>query len=95
MLEAELVAPLTQFGMAGLIAWMWLTERRQAATRERQLAEAHERLMEQRVQLEQLIQVVQETTRAATTLEQGQRRLIEWLERGMAAPEGSAARRVG
>lgn len=95
MLEAELVAPLTQFGMAGLIAWMWLTERRQAGTRERQLVEAHERLMEQRVQLEQLIQVVQETTRAVTTLEQGQRRLIEWLERGMAAPEGSAARRVG
>lgn len=85
----DLLTTLTQFGAAGLIAWMWLVERRSAGERERQLAEAHRALMEQRVQLERVLSVVSDNTRAVTALEAGQRRLAEVIER--AAPH----RRVG
>ena len=88
--ELDLMAMATQFGMSGLIAWMWLSERRSAAVRERQLAEAHERLMQQRVQLDALIQVVTDNARAAMAVEAGQRALIGLMEAvlGKRAPRG-------
>ncbi|TVQ34452.1 MAG: hypothetical protein EA376_00145 [Phycisphaeraceae bacterium] len=79
MIETELLTSFTQFGVAGLMALLWLSERRHASARERQLTEAHERLREQRVQLGQLLEVVQANTRAMTALEEGQRRLAELL----------------
>ena len=79
--EFEVVAPFMQFGTAGLIAWIWLQERRSAQTREGQLKEAHERLMEQRVQLEQLMSVVSENTRASSAVESCQRLLVDVLVR--------------
>ncbi len=84
MLEMELLTPLTQFGTAGLIAWMWVTERRQAAARDRALSEAHEVIMEQRVQLEQLLTTVSANTRAITAMEAAQRRVIELIDRVIA-----------
>lgn len=81
MLEPEIAATLTQFGMAGLIAWMWLTERRAGAAREQQLTQSHERLIEQRVQLDALLGVVSENTRAITALESSQRALAGLVER--------------
>ena len=36
-MEGELLAMVTQFGVAGLIGWMWLSERRAGAAREREL----------------------------------------------------------
>lgn len=80
-METEIFAALTQFGVAGLIGWMWLTERRAGSDRERQLGEAHERLMEQRTQLEALMTVVRENTRAVTALESAQRAVATALER--------------
>ena len=71
----QVVAPLAQFGAAGLIAAMWLVERRAAARREAKLEEAHARLMEQREQLSALIEVVSGNTRAMTALETTQRTL--------------------
>ncbi len=81
MPNLELATTHTQFGMAGLIAWMWLTERRDAAGRERQLTEAHDRLLDQRVQLDALLNVVSENTRAVASLEAGQRALSRLVER--------------
>lgn len=81
MQEVEVVSTLTQFGMAGLVAWMWLTERRGSALREGQLTEAHERLLDQRVQLDALLNVVSENTRAVSALEVGQRSLSRLVER--------------
>jgi hypothetical protein len=81
MLEPQLAAAFAQFGIAGLIGWMWLTERRAAAARERQLAELHERLLQERPQLQVLLRIVSENTRALTALEVGQRRLAGILER--------------
>ncbi len=80
-MDPETLAQFTQFGLAGMIACMWLAERRAAAGRERQLAEAHERLLEQRTQLEALMTLVADNTRAVASLEAGQRALAALLER--------------
>ncbi|MEM1422663.1 MAG: hypothetical protein AAGH64_01545 [Planctomycetota bacterium] len=71
----QVLAPLAQFGAAGLIAAMWLVERRAAVLREARLEEAHARLMEQREQLTAVIEVVSGNTRAMTALETTQRTL--------------------
>lgn len=71
----ELLPTLTQFGVAGLIAAMWLVERRAASTRDKQLAEAHDRLVESRAHLDALLTVVKENTRAVAALESAVARL--------------------
>jgi hypothetical protein len=75
------LAALAQFGAAGLIGWMWLAERRAAAARDRQLAELHERLMQERPHMAILLEVVRDNTRALTALDLGQRTLAGLLER--------------
>ncbi|RMH26182.1 MAG: hypothetical protein D6693_07685 [Planctomycetota bacterium] len=75
-MEQDLLNFATQFGAAGLIAWMWLSERRHAATREAQLSEAHERLAQSRVALDSLLTVVADNTRALASLEATQRALL-------------------
>ena len=74
-----------QFGSAGLIAMIWMVERRQAATRDRQLSEAHERVLQQRMELGQLLGVVSENTKAVTGLEHSQRGIAGLLERVLGA----------
>jgi len=93
-MEPDLVVQVTQFGVAGLIAWMWMTERRSALGREKQLADAHERLMEQRTQLEALVRLVSENTRALASLESGLaslQRIIERVAGSVAADRGPSA----
>lgn len=80
-MEAEIAGALAQFGVAGLVGWMWLAERRAAAGRERQLAEAHDRLMAQRERAETLVGLVSASTRAMTALEASQRELARVVER--------------
>ena len=79
MIEAELAGAAAQFGVAGLVAWMWLSERRSAAGRERELAEAHRRLMEDRAALDAVLETVRSNTRAMTALEVVQRELTAAL----------------
>jgi hypothetical protein len=81
MTDTDLAAALAQAGAAGLIAWMWLSERRAAVTRERQLSDLHERLMQERVSLSALVNVVRDNTRALTALEVGQRTLAAVMDR--------------
>ena len=69
LIEGQIAAWVTQFGMAGLIAWMWLSERRAASARESQLTEAHRIVVEQRVQLDALMGLIAENTRAISALE--------------------------
>lgn len=82
-MQTEMLTEITQLGTAGLVAWMWLTERRAGAARERQLGEAHERLMEQRTHVDALMTLVADNTRAVTAVEASQRSLrelaVEWL----------------
>lgn len=88
-MEGDLMAMATQFGMSGLIAWMWLTERRAATNREKQLSEAHERLMDCRVQLDALLQVVADNARAVSAVEAGQRALASVLEAALGRRPGA------
>ena len=81
MIEAEVTSTLAQLGAAGLIGWMWLTERRAAAARETQLRELHDRLLQERPQITTLLSVVQDNTRALAALEAGQRTMAAVLER--------------
>jgi hypothetical protein len=71
---------LTNFGAAGLIACCWLLERRAALTRDKQLAEAHTKLITERLGFDTLISLTQNCTRALTTLESTQRRLISLMD---------------
>ncbi len=80
-METEVIAAMAQFGVAGLIGWMWLSERRSAAGRERQLSEAHDRLMGERDRNDTLVRLVADNTRAVTALEASQRELAGVVER--------------
>lgn len=80
-MDPTILTHLAQFGAAGLVAAMWLVERRAALTRERQLSEAHERILDQKVQLDALVGVVSENARAVTGLETSQRLLVGAVER--------------
>lgn len=71
----EIAAALAQFGTAGLMGWLWLTERRSAGERERQLGEAHERLIQDRRGLEIAVEALRENTRVLALLESGQRQM--------------------
>lgn len=69
MNDPELIALVTQAGSAGLIGWLWVTERRAGADREKRLAEAHDRLMQERTSVDQLVRCIDANTRALTALE--------------------------
>lgn len=79
-METDLMQMLTQFGAAGLIGVLWIWERRLSAARERQLCESHDRIMEQRYQLEELLRVVADNTGAIASMESCQQRLVALLE---------------
>lgn len=61
---------LTNLGAAGLMGAMWLWERRTSRQREQQLDEAHTRILSDRVQLSELMDVVRQNTEAITRLTQ-------------------------
>ena len=58
----------TSLGMAGVMGAMWLWERRTSRVREQQIDEAHARIMNDRVLINELIDVVQQNTEAITRL---------------------------
>jgi len=74
------LANLTQLGAAGLIGLLWVFERRAAQQRDRQLNEAHQKLMSRQHELEAMLKVVKENTAAIKSLEHTHRRLIELLK---------------
>ncbi|HYE01743.1 MAG TPA: hypothetical protein VD963_00770 [Phycisphaerales bacterium] len=82
-METDALSALVQFGAAGLIGWMWLSERRAAAGRESQLTAAHERILGDKARLDTLVGVLEQNTRIITALELGQRQLVQVLERAL------------
>ena len=60
----EMIEPLTQFGVAGLMGVLWVWERLFSRRRERELSEAHERLMGERRELHELIELIQRNDRS-------------------------------
>ena len=90
-MEAEMLAGITQFGTAGLVGWLWLSERRAAATREREVTELVERIRAERAQLDAVIGLIRENTRVLSLVDAGQQRLcaaVERLEASIARPRG-------
>lgn len=72
---------ISQFGLAGFVAWMWLSERRASATRESQIAETHDRLMQERRTLDAVLGALDRSTAAMTAVQEGQRTLASAIER--------------
>jgi hypothetical protein len=81
----DLLDTVTNLGTAGVMAAMWLWERRTSRQREQQLDEAHARVMSDRVGLDQLIDVVRQNAEALTRLASTQDQLLRQLGRGAAA----------
>ncbi|MDF1808923.1 MAG: hypothetical protein P1U42_04430 [Phycisphaerales bacterium] len=79
-MEAEIIASFTQFGVAGLVCWMWLSERRASSERERQITEAHTKLIRQNEDHAALIEVIRDNTKAMASLESGQRGLVRVID---------------
>ena len=80
-MDMELAAAAAQFGTAGLIGWMWITERRAAADRDRQVNDLHERIMQERTCVTACLDALKDNTRAITALEGTQRSLAEAVRR--------------
>ncbi|MFG0305679.1 MAG: hypothetical protein ACF8Q5_05640 [Phycisphaerales bacterium JB040] len=85
---------VAQFGVAGLVAWMWLSERRASGVRERQMTELHNRLMLERQETEVLVKALNDNTRALASLEASQRGLLVMLARGGGLSEERAGVRT-
>jgi hypothetical protein len=94
MMQGDVVGMLAQFGMAGLIAWMWLSERRAGQVREKQIEESHRRLMQEREALGVVLGVVEANTRAMVSLELGQRELVGVLREREAGADVVVAQRA-
>ena len=92
MEELKLVTEAAPIGAVGVVAWMWLAERRGAQDRDRIITEAHARVMEQQMRLDALVTLVRDNTRAVTSLEHSHRHLIRAV-RALAANLEAAARR--
>ena len=80
----------TSFGAAGLMGAMWLWERKTSRQREEQLDEAHVRILGDRVQLEQLIDVVRQNVEAMTRLSAIQDQLVRKMDREQQGVSGRA-----
>lgn len=74
------IGDLTSFGAAGLMGAMWLWERRTNQKREMQLDEAHARIIGDRVQLEELIDVVKQNAEAFARLSATQDQLLRQID---------------
>jgi len=70
-----------QFGVAGLMGALWVWERTHSRKRERQLTQAHDRLIARDQQIGVLIRLVRQNTRAIVSFERLQGRVCDLLER--------------
>jgi hypothetical protein len=66
-------------GVAGLMGVMWLWERHTSRVREKQIDESHARIMTDRVELDQLMDIVRQNAEAMTKLSATQQQLIEQM----------------
>ncbi len=78
-LSQTAISDLTNLGAAGVMGAMWLWERQSSHRRDQQLDESHQRIQGDKVQLDQLLQVVANNTQAATRLADAQLQLLQRL----------------
>ncbi len=77
----EAIGQITSLGAAGIMGAMWLWERRHSQKRDEQLDEAHARIVGDRVQLDQLIEVVKTNAEALARLSSLHDQLLRNLDR--------------
>ena len=77
----DAIAQLTSLGAAGIMGAMWLWERRNSQKRDEQLDDAHARILGDRVQLEQLIEVVKTNAEALARLSSLHDQLLRTLDK--------------
>ena len=77
LLQASALPDLMNLGAAGLMGAMWLWERRTSQKREGQIDEAHARIMSDRVELQQLMDVVRQNAETLSRLCATQEQLIQ------------------
>ena len=89
-MDPQLATMAAQFGVAGLIGWMWLTERRAGADRDKQLSDAQTMLTQGQKSIDVLLKALDDNTRAIAAMEGTQRALIDSLNRATAlsSPKG-------
>ena len=75
------VDSLASFGIAGLMGAMWLWERRTSAEREKQIGDAHERIMADGVKIEALMDLVQKNTDSLSRLLAANEQVLRKLEK--------------
>ena len=75
-----MIEQLTQFGVAGLMGALWLWERSHSRLREQQLTAAHRKIVETDRELDVLVRLVAQNTRALSAFEKAQQRTCELLE---------------
>ncbi|MEM7578057.1 MAG: hypothetical protein AAF328_11365 [Planctomycetota bacterium] len=80
MNEFDMIHDLVNLGAAGLMGVLWTWERMMSRQRERQLTEAHERLMSHRNEISALTDLAERNTRAITHFDKTQAALRQWLE---------------
>lgn len=91
------IEPLTQFGVAGLMGALWVWERALSRKRERELSEAHDRMLRHQEQLKVIVDLVERNTEAIDRFEATQECLVGLLEKvhdqmHRTAVQGSAGR---
>lgn len=80
LLETPLaITDLANLGTAGLMGAMWLWERRTSRQRDQQLDESHNRILSDRIQLDQLITLVRQNTEALTRMSTTQEQFLQRL----------------
>ena len=84
-MDPQLATMAAQCGVAGLIGWMWLTERRAASDRDKQLSDAQSMLTQSHKSIDVLLKALDDNTRAIVAMESTQRALIDSL-RGTSVP---------
>ncbi len=80
-MPTDMIQPLTQFGVAGLMGVLWVWERFMSRKHELQLDAAHQRLMRQQDHLKVLLDTVHRNTLALERFEHTQAQLRTLLER--------------
>ncbi|MEQ9460917.1 MAG: hypothetical protein RIG82_08205 [Phycisphaeraceae bacterium] len=80
MLLETTITPLTQLGAAGIMGGLWVWERGLSSRRERELNEAHSKLMAQREALAEFMDIARQNARIIERFDQTQERLARAVD---------------
>lgn len=86
------VGDLASLGSAGLMGALWIWERRLSRSREAQLTQVHDRLMQERGQMRLMASLIRRNTNALSRLQATQDQLVHLLANWPMDPEPAAER---